>query len=69
MKDKDKTTNFGARAGTVTVVFGIQKLCGVIDWSWWWVVSPVGAMVVIALCGLIWKAVLEVMEESKIEEA
>lgn len=22
------------------IVFIILKLCGVIDWSWWWVVSP-----------------------------
>lgn len=23
------------------VVFIILKLCGVINWSWWWVLSPV----------------------------
>ena len=22
------------------VVFIVLKLCGVIDWSWWWVLSP-----------------------------
>lgn len=22
------------------VVFVVLKLCGVIDWSWWWVVFP-----------------------------
>lgn len=22
------------------IVFVVLKLCGVIDWSWWWVVSP-----------------------------
>jgi membrane protein YdbS with pleckstrin-like domain len=27
-------------AGTVFIVFLILKLVGVIDWSWWWVTSP-----------------------------
>ena len=24
----------------LTVAFVVLKLCKVIDWSWWWVVSP-----------------------------
>nr|DAR00775.1 MAG TPA: transmembrane protein [Caudoviricetes sp.] len=24
----------------LTIVFIILKLCGVIAWSWWWVLSP-----------------------------
>ncbi len=27
--------------GVLTVVFVVLKLCGLIDWSWWWVLSPV----------------------------
>ena len=27
-------------AGLLTIVFVVLKLCGVIDWSWWWVLSP-----------------------------
>lgn len=27
--------------GILTVVFVVLKLCGLIDWSWWWVLSPV----------------------------
>ena len=27
-------------AGTLTIVFIILKLCGIIAWSWWWVLSP-----------------------------
>jgi succinate dehydrogenase hydrophobic anchor subunit len=26
--------------GLLGVVFVTLKLCGVIDWSWWWVTSP-----------------------------
>ena len=25
---------------TLGIVFIILKLCGVIDWSWWWVTAP-----------------------------
>ena len=27
--------------GLLTVVFVVLKLCGVVDWSWWWVLSPI----------------------------
>ena len=27
-------------AGTLTIVFIVLKLCGLITWSWWWVLSP-----------------------------
>lgn len=26
--------------GLLTIVFIVLKLCGVIAWSWWWVLSP-----------------------------
>lgn len=26
--------------GLLTIVFITLKLCGVITWSWWWVLSP-----------------------------
>lgn len=26
--------------GLLTIVFVVLKLTGVIDWSWWWVISP-----------------------------
>ena len=25
----------------LTIVFLVLKLCGVITWSWWWVLSPI----------------------------
>ncbi|KKL74831.1 hypothetical protein LCGC14_2060960 [marine sediment metagenome] len=27
--------------GLLTIVFIVLKLCEVINWSWWWVVSPI----------------------------
>lgn len=39
--------------GLLLLLFIALKLCGVIDWSWWWVLSPVWIMVgaVIAFIG------------------
>jgi len=28
-------------AGLLTIVFIVLKLLGKIDWSWWWVLSPI----------------------------
>ncbi len=25
----------------LTTIFIVLKLCGLIDWSWWWVLSPI----------------------------
>ena len=33
----------------LTVLFVALKLCGVIDWSWWWVLSPIPITIGIAL--------------------
>ena len=33
----------------LTVLFVALKLCGVIDWSWWWVLSPIPITVGIVL--------------------
>lgn len=29
------------------VVFIVLKLCGVIDWSWWWVTAPIWIPIVL----------------------
>lgn len=45
MDNNKVTTRFGLSIFDIsvllTIVFVILKLCGVIAWSWWWVVSPV----------------------------
>ena len=50
------TKNIGLNLGEVIlVVFIILKLTKVIDWSWWWVLSPIwiGIIVVILVLGYI----------------
>lgn len=39
MNNKQASGEIGF-AGLLTIVFIILKLCGVIAWSWWWVLSP-----------------------------
>lgn len=49
--------------GLLGVAFVILKLCGVIDWSWWWVTAPFWggfalflAVMIVSMSGyVIWK--------------
>jgi len=49
---RSNTTASIGIADVFLVVFVVLKLTGVIDWSWWWVLSPlwiaIGLFVVIA---------------------
>ncbi len=49
----------------LTILFITLKLCGVIGWSWWWVVSPlwlpVVAVLAIALIGLVIVGIVALM--------
>ena len=41
--------------GLLTIVFVALKLIGVINWSWWWVLSPlwIGAAIAIVVAAII----------------
>lgn len=39
--------------GLLGVAFVVLKLCGVIDWSWWWVTAPFWGPLVLLLAILI----------------
>ena len=39
--------------GLLGVAFIILKLCGVINWSWWWVLAPFWGGFVIALVAIL----------------
>jgi len=39
MNNKQTSNGIGF-TGLLTIVFIILKLCGIITWSWWWVLSP-----------------------------
>lgn len=40
----------------LTIIFVILKLCGVLSWSWWWVLSPLwGSLAIfIVVAVLVW---------------
>ena len=63
MEDKKSSGSKGIGfAGLLTIAFIVLKLCGVIAWSWWWVLSPVwisAAIVLIILIGVIIKAAVD----------
>lgn len=52
----------GGFTGLLTIAFIVLKLCGVIDWSWVWVLSPlwisVSLFLVIAIIVLIVVAII-----------
>ena len=54
-------------SGVLTVIFVVLKLCGLIDWSWWWVLSPVwisiGLFLVIILIVVICCAISEFIDK------
>lgn len=40
MSDSSTQSRGVGFAGLLTIVFIVLKLLGKIDWSWWWVLSP-----------------------------
>ena len=50
--DNNKSTNNGIGfTGLLTLVFIVLKLCGVVTWSWWWVLSPI--WISIGVCAML----------------
>lgn len=49
--------------GLLTIVFIILKLIGKIDWSWWWVLSPL--WITFMLCMLIFILMIIVIDIMK----
>lgn len=42
-------TNSAATGNLLLVAFVVLKLCGVIDWSWWWVLAPLWGSVLLLI--------------------
>ena len=40
MDNKTSSSGIGS-GGLLTVAFIVLKLCKIINWSWWWVLSPI----------------------------
>lgn len=50
--------------GLLTIVFIVLKLCNVIAWSWWWVLSPLWIPIDI-VCGLFIVSILVKATEAR----
>lgn len=50
MKTQSKTYPW---ATILTIIFVVLKLCHVIDWSWWWVLSPFLITIAFLIVGII----------------
>ncbi len=49
MKNKKSSESGIGFGGLLTLVFIVLKLCKVIDWSWWWVLSPIWIGIVLVI--------------------
>lgn len=60
MADNKSTVSSGGIgfAGLLTIAFVVLKLCGVIAWSWWWVISPIWISVALVLVLLVIAGIL-----------
>ena len=51
---------------TLTIIFIVLKLCNLINWSWWWVFSPiwisVGLGVALVLLALVFMLVVLIID-------
>lgn len=54
MKANNNSNGIGF-VGALTIAFVVLKLMKIIDWSWWWVLSPLwmSALVVIAVIAVV----------------
>lgn len=54
MSDKASSSSSGIGfAGLLAIVFITLKLLGKIDWSWWWVLSPLWGSVLLGVVILV----------------
>jgi hypothetical protein len=61
---KNSTSSGGIGfAGLLTIVFITLKLTKYIDWSWWWVVSPIWIPIILATVIYLLGCLMEVIGE------
>lgn len=64
MKTSKSTLGSGLGFPSVLqIVFIVLKLCGVIGWSWLWVLAPMWISAIIVACVIIANVILEVVFE------
>lgn len=64
MKEKNSSSGIGFTS-LLTIVFIVLKLTNVINWSWWWVLSPIWIDIVLAIIIIVGLVIYEVIMEKK----
>jgi tellurite resistance protein TehA-like permease len=68
MSDKNNNAGGGFGLGTVLfLIFLVLKLCNVIDWSWWWVTSPLWISAIIVVLLFVGIFIYYYIEDRKLE--
>jgi membrane protein YdbS with pleckstrin-like domain len=49
--------------GLLTVAFVVLKLCGVIAWSWWWVLSPIWITILLIIAIVVLAVIVKFFTE------
>jgi len=49
--------------GLLTIAFVVLKLCNVIQWSWWWVLSPLWITTLLVVLGIIFFVICAVISK------
>ena len=52
-EEKNRISINLAYPSLLTTVFVVLKLCEVIDWSWWWVLTPLWVSIVLVILGVL----------------
>lgn len=52
----NNNNNSSSGVTLLQIVFIVLKLCGIINWSWWWVLSPmwISIAIVLLIVGVWW---------------
>lgn len=58
MENKNASSNGIGFTGLLTIVFITLKLLNIIDWSWWWIFSPIWIPVLLIIVFLFLMAII-----------
>ena len=58
MSKQSNTSGGIGFVGLLTITFIVLKLCKVISWSWWWVLSPLWIVAILIVVAIILYAIL-----------
>lgn len=72
MSKSNSSSNGIGFTGLLTIVFIVLKLLNKIDWSWWWVLSPIWisvGIVIIFLLGMLMIAIMSYQKDERKRKA